>query len=163
VHEVFLGLGSNLGERESLLQRACNEIERLIGPLTGRSAFLESEPWGFESQHPFLNAVVRCRTELEPLQVLDRTQQIEGMLGKRTEHHTKRDDGQHATYHDRPIDIDILLYDRRTICLPRLTVPHPLMKQRDFVIKPLLEVLCRNGDEEYLRFLNLLSTQYLHN
>lgn len=85
------------------------------------------------------------------------------MLGKRAEHHTKRDDGQHSTYYDRPIDIDILLFDRRTICLPRLTVPHPLMKQRDFVMKPLLELLCRNGDEEYLRFLNLLSTQYLHN
>jgi 2-amino-4-hydroxy-6-hydroxymethyldihydropteridine diphosphokinase len=151
VHEVFLGLGSNLGEREALLLRAIEEIERLVGPIVARSAFIETEPWGFESEHRFLNAVVRCQTDLEPLQVLDCTQQIERVLGKREEHHTLRI--HQPVYFDRPVDIDVLLYDCMTIHEPRLTVPHPLMRERDFVMKPLLSLLIREGDEKYLQLI----------
>ena len=151
MHEVFLGLGSNLGEREALLLRAIEEIEKLVGPIVARSAFIETEPWGFESEHRFLNAVVRCQTDLEPLQVLDCTQQIERVLGKREEHHTLRI--HQPVYFDRPVDIDVLLYDCMTIHEPRLTVPHPLMRERDFVMKPLLSLLIREGDEKYLRLI----------
>jgi 2-amino-4-hydroxy-6-hydroxymethyldihydropteridine diphosphokinase len=151
VHEVFLGLGSNLGEREALLLRAIEEIEKLVGPIVARSAFIETEPWGFESEHRFLNAVVRCQTDLEPLQVLDCTQQIERVLGKREEHHTLRI--HQPVYFDRPVDIDVLLYDCMTIHEPRLTVPHPLMRERDFVMKPLLSLLIREGDEKYLQLI----------
>jgi len=148
---VFLGLGSNLGEREALLLRAIEEIEKLVGPIVARSAFIETEPWGFESEHRFLNAVVRCQTDLEPLQVLDCTQQIERVLGKREEHHTLRI--HQPVYFDRPVDIDVLLYDCMTIHEPRLTVPHPLMRERDFVMKPLLSLLIREGDEKYLQLI----------
>lgn len=164
-HEVFLGLGSNLGRREAQLLRACDEIERLIGPVAGRSAFIETEPWGYESANRFLNAVVRCHTELEPLQVLDRTQAIERMLGKRAVHATKRGErfqlngegclarADGPVFSDRPIDIDVLLYDCEQIREPRLIVPHPLMTQREFVMKPLFELLVLDGDEKYLRLL----------
>ncbi len=150
---MFLGLGSNMGERKALLCRACDEIERLIGPIVGRSAFIETEPWGFESENRFLNGVVRCHTLLEPLQVLDRTQHIERLLGKRPEHATTRkalSTTRDALFHDRPIDIDILLYDCEVIDSRRLKVPHPLMLQRDFVMNPLQELLNQAGDEKYM-------------
>ena len=151
MHEVFLGLGSNMGDREALLNRTCEEIERLIGPVVGRSAFIETEPWGFKSPNKFLNAVVRCHTQLEPLPLLDTTQMIERLLGKRKEHTTERKES--AVFHDRPIDIDILLYDCQRINLPRLKVPHPLMTRRDFVMTPLRELISSPDDEKYLELL----------
>lgn len=160
MHEVFLGLGSNIGERETILNQACKEIERLIGPVVGRSAFIETEPWGFKSANKFMNAVVRCHTDLEPLPLLNVTQSIERILGKRKKHATERNPSPSTfhlppstLYHDRPIDIDILLYDCATINEPRLQVPHPLMLQRDFVMIPLREVLKQEGDEKYMDFL----------
>lgn len=150
-----------MGDREVLLLRACSEIEKLIGPIKARSAFIESAPWGFESDHAFLNGVVWCTTELEPLQILDCTQAIERMLGKRNEHSTKRrdpqfsiDETQKPIYHDRPIDIDILLIDSLHIHESRLTVPHPLMKQRSFVMVPLLELLQNKDGKKYLSLLS---------
>lgn len=159
MHEVFLGLGSNIGERETILNQACKEIERLIGPVVGRSAFIETEPWGFKSVNKFMNAVVRCHTDLEPLPLLNVTQSIERILGKRPCHATTRTSHLSSftshlpSFHDRPIDIDILLYDCATINEPRLQVPHPLMLQRDFVMIPLREVLKQEGDEKYMDFL----------
>ncbi|MBR4898706.1 MAG: 2-amino-4-hydroxy-6-hydroxymethyldihydropteridine diphosphokinase [Prevotella sp.] len=167
MHEVFLGLGSNIGERETLLNQACKEIERLIGPIVVRSAFIETEPWGYESTNKFLNAVVRCHTNLEPLPLLNVTQSIERRLGKRKKHATERlpqpstihhppstlHPQPSTIFHDRPIDIDILLYDCATINEPRLQVPHPLMLQRDFVMIPLREVLNQEDDNKYLNFL----------
>lgn len=132
-HMVYLGLGSNLGDRHHILLTACQEIEKLIGPIVRQSAFLESEPWGFRSEHRFLNAVICCETELLPRQLLWKTQQIERSLGRTR----KSVDG---IYHDRTIDIDILLYDKLTICWPDLRIPHPLILQRPFVWKPLLEI-----------------------
>lgn len=158
--EVFLGLGSNLGNRETLLLMACDEIERLVGPITGRSAFVESEPWGYHSPHTFLNAVVCCQTVLQPLQLLDATQRIERLLGKRKEHATERTPQLNGTgrptatvFHDRPIDIDILLFGFQRIDHPRLQVPHPLMLQRPFVMNPLLQLLGEKGDQRYADFL----------
>lgn len=150
--DVFLGLGSNMGEREALLDKACNEIERLIGPITGRSAFIETEPWGFQSANRFLNGVVRCTTDLAPLQLLNTTQHIERLLGKRPCHATRRT-ASAPTFHDRPIDIDILFYGLQVIDMPRLRVPHPLMLQRDFVMTPLRQLLVQPGDERYTDLL----------
>ena len=133
-HRVFLGLGSNLGNRQQLLSQACQEIERLIGPIVGQSAFYQSVPWGFSSPNDFLNAVVCCDTELSPRAVLYFTQQIERQLGRTA----KSLDG---IYHDRPIDIDILLFDQLHLVSPDLVIPHPLMLQRDFVLRPLTELL----------------------
>jgi len=151
MHEVFLGLGSNLGDRRQQLERACAEIMLRVGPIVMCSDFVETEPWGFDSPHPFLNAVVRCRTELEPLSLLDATQSIERLLGKRAQHATRRTpQSTQPAYYDRPIDIDILLFGFEHISLPRLQVPHPLMLQRDFVMTPLRQLLCLPGDKKYL-------------
>lgn len=137
-HQVYLGLGSNLGNREAVLLQAIKLIDERVGQVLRRSSFIETKPWGFESEHRFLNAAVCCETELSPRQVLQTTQQIERDLGKRKCHATKRKKA--INYQDRPIDIDILLYDDLIVDEPDLKIPHPLMHQREFVMRPLNEI-----------------------
>ena len=132
-HIVFLGLGTNLGDREANLKAAVEEINKRVGEVTSLSAFYVTEPWGFESSHPFLNAVCRVDTVLTPHEVLAVTQDIERMIGR-----TKK--SVNGCYSDRPIDIDILIYDDCRLNTPELTIPHPLMHKRDFVMKPLGEI-----------------------
>ena len=131
--EIYLGLGSNLGDKCLHLRTAINEIEKRIGHVECQSAFVETEPWGFESDNTFVNAVVRVDTALSPLDLLKETQTIEIEMGRTH----KTVDGK---YSDRIIDIDILLYGDAEINLPELVVPHPRMYERDFVMKPLEEV-----------------------
>ena len=140
VHTVYLSLGTNLGDKEQNLQSAIQEIERRIGPVRAQSAFLFTEPWGFESENTFLNAAVCVETELSPNALLRVTQQIERDMG-RTEKSTINGQQSTVTYHDRIIDIDILLYDDLHINTPKLTIPHPHMYERDFVLIPLREIL----------------------
>lgn len=130
---VYLGIGSNLGDRQALLEQAVAQIAEHIGKVTACSSFIETEPWGFVSEHRFLNGVVCVDTTLRPNALLRRTKRIERRMGRC--HKT----GRHG-YSDRPIDIDILLYGDQIINTHHLTVPHPLMLQRDFVLKPLLEI-----------------------
>ena len=148
LHTVYLGLGSNMGNQREMLDAACEEIGKLIGTIVRQSAFHVTAPWGFSSANDFLNAVVCVSTRLSPRRLLRTTQRIERMLGKRKEHATERTTDKNATgrttadvYHDRPIDIDILLYDDITVDEPDLKIPHPLMQERDFVMIPLREVL----------------------
>ena len=137
-HQVYLSLGSNLGQREENLRKAIRLIHERVGEVVRQSSFIETEPWGFESDHPFMNAAVLCLTEKSPREVLRFTQQIERDLGKSKEHATQR--GESSKFHDRPIDIDILLYDELTVDEPDLQIPHPLMYERDFVMIPLKEI-----------------------
>lgn len=137
-HLVCLGLGSNLGNRALLLEEAIRLISNKVGQVVCRSSFIETEPWGFDSLNRFLNGVVLCETPLTPHEVLEATQQIERELGKRQEHATQR--SQEIVYKDRPVDIDILLYDDLKMDEPDLKIPHPLMSERDFVMKPLQEI-----------------------
>lgn len=137
-HQVYLSLGSNLGQREENLRKAIRLIHERVGEVVRQSSFIETEPWGFESDHPFMNAAVLCLTEKSPREVLCLTQQIECDLGKSKEHATQR--GESSKFHDRPIDIDILLYDDLTVDEPDLQIPHPLMYERDFVMIPLKEI-----------------------
>ena len=131
-----------MGDRHTLLQQAIRLLEKRVGVLARVSSFLETEPWGFTSSHPFLNAAVCIQTDLTPARCLLETQTIERELG-RTQ---KSTDGH---YHDRPIDIDLLLYDdlhfSTSVYTPwgyqRLTLPHPLMQERDFVMRPLNEIM----------------------
>ena len=123
-----------MGDRRAMLDTACQQIDKLIGTIVCQSAYHVTEPWGFESQNSFLNAVVCCATELSPRQLLRTTQRIERLMGRTM----KSVNGQ---YHDRPIDIDILLYDDLTVDEPDLKIPHPLMQQRPFVMEPLGEVM----------------------
>ncbi len=131
-HQVYLGLGSNLGDRRRHLERAIRLIGDRVGQVTRRSSFIETEPWGFESDHRFVNAVVLCETTKTPREVLLLTQQIEREMGRKQK--------TVLGYSDRPIDIDILLYDDVTVDEPDLRIPHPLMHERSFVMIPLEEV-----------------------
>lgn len=133
-HVTYLGLGTNLGDRQAQLDQACRKIEKLIGHIVGQSAYVETEPWGFQSDNRFLNAVVAVSTRLSPRQLLSATQHIERLLGRRRK-------SVAGVYHDRPIDIDILLYDHVVVDEPDLKIPHPKMFLREFVMKPLQEIM----------------------
>lgn len=141
LHNVYIGLGSNLGQREENILQAYGYIERLIGHIVCQSAFFYSEPWGFQSTNGFVNSAIRVETALSPFEVLRQTQHIEHLLGKTSAHATIRQAHGVCLYQDRPIDIDILLYDDLTINEPELKIPHPLMQEREFVMIPLREVL----------------------
>lgn len=132
-HQVYLGLGSNLGDCRKNLERAIRLIGDRVGQVTRQSSFIETEPWGFESPNKFMNAVILCETTRSPREVLLLTQQIERDMGRMKK-------SVSGGYADRAIDIDILLYDDVTIDEPDLKIPHPLMHQRDFVMIPLEEV-----------------------
>ena len=134
MHTVYLSLGSNLGDRKATMRRAIGLLNERAGSAYRHSSFIETEPWGFESTNKFLNMCVRLLTTLSPEQLLLATKQIERELG-RTQ---KSVNGQ---YHDRPIDIDILMYDDVHIDSDDLMLPHPHMQEREFVMKPLREIL----------------------
>ena len=127
-------MGSNLGDKARNLQEAIRLIAEKVGTVVRQSSFIETEPWGFESDNTFVNAVICCETEKTPREVLLLTQQIERDMGRA---HKSVSVG----YADRIIDIDILLYDDLTVDEPDLKIPHPLMYQRDFVMRPLEEVI----------------------
>lgn len=132
-HVVFLGLGTNLGRKEENIQRAIRMVGERIGSVVAQSALYHSEPWGFQSENRFVNAAICCCTSLSPHELLHATQQIEREMGRRH----KSTDGQ---YHDRIIDIDILYYDSLTLHTPSLTIPHPHISERAFVLAPLAEI-----------------------
>ena len=130
---VYLGLGTNLGNKEANLRTAIHKLQERIGKQVSLSSFYETAPWGFESDHSFLNAAIGLETSLSPIEILHITQEIEKELGR-----TKK--SVNGSYRDRLIDIDILLYDTLVLQTPELTIPHPLMTERDFVMKPLIEI-----------------------
>ena len=134
----YLSLGSNLGNREQTLHEAVRRIGQQIGTVTRCSSFFYSEPWGFESTHPFCNLCCAVETAMQPMEILAATQQIERELGR--DH--KSVNGQ---YTDRTIDIDIIrafddTHKEIEISSSLLTIPHPLYQQRDFVVIPLREI-----------------------
>jgi 2-amino-4-hydroxy-6-hydroxymethyldihydropteridine diphosphokinase len=132
-HQVYLGLGSNLGDKVWNLSEAIRLIAERVGQVVRQSSFIETEPWGFRSDNTFLNAVILCETDKTPREVLLLTQQIERDMGRRQK-------SVSVGYIDRTIDIDILLYDDLTVDESDLKIPHPLMHQRDFVMRPLEEI-----------------------
>ncbi len=139
---VYLSIGTNIGDKEENLNVAIQEINRQIGNVVSQSAFIATEPWGFESRNSFLNACVAVETDLSPTALLDRCQTIERQMGRRQKSIRTKDADGHETvvYHDRVIDIDILIYDELIIRTPRLTIPHPLMTRRRFVMEPLAQI-----------------------
>lgn len=132
--KTFLGLGSNLGNKKENIDSAIRQISSKTGKVLRQSSYYISEPFGFQSKNDFVNVVVQVETTLEPIELLHQLQQIEQEMGRPQ----KTVDGVYA---DRIIDIDILLYEDWEIDLPELKVPHPLMKERDFVMNPLNEIL----------------------
>ncbi|WP_321439075.1 2-amino-4-hydroxy-6-hydroxymethyldihydropteridine diphosphokinase [uncultured Bacteroides sp.] len=130
---VYFGLGTNLGDKERNLRLAIDKIEERIGRVISQSAFYASEPWGFESTNSFLNAVICAETSLSPFQLLEETQLIEKEIGR-----NKKSVG--GIYNDRLIDIDTLLYDDLILHTENLDIPHSLMTERPFVMRPLCEI-----------------------
>lgn len=130
---VYLGLGTNLGDKEQHLRDAVTKIEERVGKVSSLSAFYATAPWGFSSENAFLNAVVCVETGLPPLEVLSETQSIECELGRTAK-------SVAGAYADRVIDIDLLLYGDRVLVTESLTLPHPLMTERRFVMEPLAEI-----------------------
>lgn len=132
-HLAYLSLGTNLGNKEENLRAAMKLIEEQIGNIVSQSAFYTSEPWGFMSENSFLNNVVAVSTTMSPEKLLETTQHIEFTLGRTR----KSVNGQYA---DRLIDIDILFYEQQVTNTPTLTLPHPLMHRRLFVLEPLNQI-----------------------
>ena len=129
---AYLGLGTNIGNKRRNMITAAALLAERVGDVLALSGFYETEPWGFESENFFLNAAVKLKTSFSPLELLQITQQIEKELG--------RAENSNGVYHDRIIDIDILLYDDEVLQTPELTLPHPLMLERKFVMDPLAEI-----------------------
>ncbi len=127
--DVYLGLGANMGDRQANLERAVELLgERLR--IEKVSSVYETEPVGYEDQPPFLNAVCRVQTDIGPLQLLTLVKGIEASMGR----------VPNFTNGPRPIDVDIMLYDDLVMVDPELTIPHPRMAERAFVLVPLLEI-----------------------
>ncbi|MDE2968317.1 MAG: 2-amino-4-hydroxy-6-hydroxymethyldihydropteridine diphosphokinase [Chloroflexota bacterium] len=126
---VFLGIGGNLGDRRESMRSAVAALRQIIDDVRVSSLY-ESAAWGVTDQPAFLNAVVRGRTTMKPLELLDATQAIENNLGRVREQH----------WGPRLIDIDILLYGLAVIDEPRLQIPHPYLTQRGFVLRPLADL-----------------------
>ncbi len=133
LHNVFLSLGSNLGDRGENLDSALGYIEERIGDIISTSAFYVTDPVGFDSENLFLNAVCNIRTRKRPLEILKITQEIEKEMGREIKSTGK-------VYADRVIDIDLLLYDDEILKTPNLELPHPHLHERLFVLLPLSEI-----------------------
>lgn len=138
MHTLYLGLGSNLGHRHENIRKAVALIDERIGSVYRMSDYMESPAWGYESKNDYINAACLVHTMFTPEKVLAETQRIECELG-RTEKSSVDADGK-PIYHDRTIDIDILLYDNVHINTPELVIPHPFVKERDFVRIPLEQI-----------------------
>lgn len=128
---VFIGLGSNLSQREDSIERAVAALAQTPGVLVRqRSALYETEPVGIAEQPWFVNAVVEIETDLSPRELLAVCKQIERSLGRQ----------ERVRYGPREIDLDILLYDDRIVNEPDLQIPHSRLHQRRFVLVPLAEI-----------------------
>jgi 2-amino-4-hydroxy-6-hydroxymethyldihydropteridine diphosphokinase len=128
---VYLGLGSNLGDRERNLNRALELLQDPRLRLRRRSQIRETEPVGVGAQPKYLNLVAEFDTELFPIQLLRCCLSVENQLGRR----------RIGTRTPRTIDIDLILYGAARIATPELTVPHPRYQQRRFVLEPLRELI----------------------
>ena len=127
---VFLLLGSNLGNRKEILNEAIQLLEQRVGAVILQSKDYETIPWGVPNQPDFLNIAVMVSTELKPQEVLTQTQLIENQLGR----------VRKEKWGARLIDIDIMFYEKEIIEEPNLTIPHPLIQERDFALLPLAEI-----------------------
>ncbi len=129
--KVYFLIGSNLGNREEMLQNAVQNLNRNVGEVVALSTIYETQPWGFNHENHFLNQAVEVHTCMLPENILHETQQIEKKLGRIRKKNS---------YSERSIDIDILLYDDLIFSNENLEIPHPRMKERMFVLTPLCEL-----------------------
>lgn len=133
---AILSLGSNMGDRAFYLHSAIALMEKRVGCLLQQTTVHETKAWGYEAPD-YLNQLVQIETTLEPIELLEVLKKIEQELGRAPE--TKTPQGT-QNYHDRTIDIDILYYDKLTINTPTLTIPHPQIEKREFILNLLKEI-----------------------
>ena len=145
--DLYLSLGSNQGDRRRNIEDALSILNIELGtPYKAVSSLIETEPWGFESENKFVNAVVLYELDMkngynpeaEGLMLLEICKSVERRLGRRGV--SQYDERGERIYTDRPIDIDILIFGDNKIDCKELTVPHKLMYERDFVMVPLKEI-----------------------
>ena len=136
-HKLYLSLGSNLGDRDTNIRQALALIDERVGSVYRVSSYIETDPVGFSSPNKFINVVCLVHTMMSPMACLRETQKIEKELGRTQK--SINPDGS-LTYKDRLIDIDLLTYDQLVLNTPELTLPHPRMHERDFVLIPLREI-----------------------
>ena len=133
LNHVYLGLGSNLGDKIANLNQALNLISMELGAITRTSSYYFSEPQGFISENEFVNLVIKVESKKLPFEILEGIQKIERLMGRST--------NTIGQYQDRIIDIDILFHNSIILNEVNLVIPHPLILQREFVKSPLLEIL----------------------
>jgi 2-amino-4-hydroxy-6-hydroxymethyldihydropteridine diphosphokinase len=130
---AFLLLGGNIGDREKVIYNAISLIKINVGTVEQVSSLYETEPWGMLNAKSFLNIAVKLTTKLAAFELLDAVLKIEEQLGR------KRNAGA-IEYESRPIDIDIMFYGSSVIQTTQLTIPHPRIQSRKFVLVPLCEI-----------------------
>lgn len=130
--DIYLLLGTNLGEREHNLAQAIEYIEKEVGEVQRKSTVVETDPWGFEAPTKFLNQVLEIESNLNPFDMLTKIKNIEQKMGRES----KKGD----LYESRVIDIDILFFENEIVNDPKLTIPHPQLHNRLFALMPLNEL-----------------------
>lgn len=146
MNKVFLGLGSNLGDKIKNLECAIVEINLEIGRISAVSSVYETEAWGVINQENYYNLVIAVETTILPLALIEKILKIEEKLGR------KRD----KKWDSRIIDIDILFYDNLIISTNHLQIPHPFIHKRNFVLEPLNEIASTFIHPKYKRSINYL-------
>ena len=131
---AFIGLGSNLGNKKENLNQALIYIQERIGNIISSSSVYETTPCGFSSENQFLNMVIKVSTSLSPDELLPVSKTIERLMGRSCK------SSDNSFYEDRIIDLDILFYDNIELSTPELTIPHPLLHTRLFVLEPMSEI-----------------------
>jgi 2-amino-4-hydroxy-6-hydroxymethyldihydropteridine diphosphokinase len=130
---VYLGIGTNLGDRLETIQHCIHELHAIGITILRTASIYETTPWNFTAENNFYNTVIECTVQMDPQTLLRATQQIEKKMGRLTK--------TIGAYASRIIDIDILLYEGRVLITPELTIPHALLSHRNFVLKPLNELI----------------------
>lgn len=130
MHKVFFSIGGNIGDRHTNLAGAVTAIAKKVGPVLSISSIYETKAWGIENQPDFLNQVLLVETNLSPLTTLETVLNIELEMGRiRTQ-----------KWYTRIIDIDLLFFDKQIVSSKKLTIPHPFITKRNFVLAPLAEI-----------------------
>jgi 2-amino-4-hydroxy-6-hydroxymethyldihydropteridine diphosphokinase len=142
INIVSLSLGSNLGDKVTNLKNAINQISKQIGEVFAVSSYVESKPWGFESENDFLNACCLVKTKMSVDDFISVTQQIEREMGRKVR---ERND-----YQDRIIDIDVIFFGDQIVNNNKLTIPHKNFRKRDFVLNPLSQISNQIDPETFL-------------